>query len=87
MVTDQSAADMVAVLEARGLLARIPDPADRRRRLLRLTEAGRELLDRVRRDVEAVEDRMLSPLDAGEASDLRRHVTACRAALADLPPH
>jgi DNA-binding MarR family transcriptional regulator len=43
-VTDQSAADMIGVLAARGLVSRVPDPADRRRRVLRLTAAGQDLL-------------------------------------------
>ncbi|MEU4253511.1 MarR family transcriptional regulator [Amycolatopsis sp. NPDC026612] len=86
-VTDQSAADMVGVLEGRGLILRHPDPGDRRRRVLRLTAAGRELLDRVRADVAAVEERMLSPLGADEADDLRRYVTACRGALSNSLPH
>jgi DNA-binding MarR family transcriptional regulator len=86
-VTDQSAADMVGVLEGRDLILRHPDPGDRRRRVLRLTAEGQELLDRVRADVEAVEERMLSPLAADEADDLRRYVTACRGALSSSLPH
>jgi DNA-binding MarR family transcriptional regulator len=86
-VTDQSAADMVGVLEDRGLLLRDADPADRRRRVLCLTDDGRALLTRLREEVAAVEARMLSPLTADEAEDLRRYVVACRGALADTPPH
>ena len=86
-VTDQSAADMIAVLEERGLARRHPDPRDRRRRVVRLTEAGQELLDRVRADVSAIEARMLSPLAEDEATAFRRYVAVCRGALADAPPH
>ena len=86
-VTDQSAADMVAVLEGRGLVSRLPDPADRRRRVLRLTDEGRSLLESLRAEVAAVESRMLSPLTATEADDLRRFVATCRGALASTPPH
>ena len=85
-VTDQSAADMVAVLEERGLLSRIPDPVDRRRRVLRLTERGQELLDRFRDDVTRLESRMVAPLTPAQAEDLRRYVTLCRAALDSQPP-
>jgi DNA-binding MarR family transcriptional regulator len=84
-VTDQSAADMVAVLEERGLLSRMPDPVDRRRRVLRLTEGGRELLDRFRDDVTRLEARMLAPLTAAQAEDLRHSVALCRAALDSHP--
>ena len=86
-VTDQSAADMVRVLEERGLIERVPDPEDRRRRVLRLTGPGRELLDRVRGDVDEVEALMLSALSADEAEALRRSLTTCRAVLASAPPH
>jgi DNA-binding MarR family transcriptional regulator len=86
-VTDQSAADMVGALEERGLVVRVADPADRRRRVLRLTDEGRSLLDSLRGEVAGVEQRMLSALTPAEATDLRRFVTACRGALADTPPH
>jgi DNA-binding MarR family transcriptional regulator len=86
-VTDQSAADMVAVLEDRDLISRLPDPVDRRRRVLRLTSAGQALLDRTRGDVEAVETQMLAPLSPSEATSLRRYVSACRSALSSAPPH
>ena len=86
-VTDQSASDMVAALEDRGLIRRHPDPDDRRRRVLRLTDAGREFLEEARSGVEGVEAQMLAPLTADEAASFRRFVTACRAALASTPPH
>jgi DNA-binding MarR family transcriptional regulator len=86
-VTDQSAADMIAALEDRGLILRHADQVDRRRRVLRLTDSGQSLLDQVRADVEAVEARMLAPLAADEAESLRRFVTACRNALSSAPPH
>ena len=86
-VTDQSASDMVAALEDRGLILRHPDPDDRRRRVLRLTDAGTAFLVDARDDVEAVEAQMLAPLTATQAASFREYVTACRAALASTPPH
>jgi DNA-binding MarR family transcriptional regulator len=86
-VTDQSAADMIAVLEERGLIERRPDPADRRRRVLRLTGPGAALLDRLRGDVAAVEQRMLASLSGDQSDELRRYVVTCRAALSERPPH
>lgn len=38
------ASKLIATLEDRALVARVPDPADARARRLRLTEAGREVL-------------------------------------------
>ncbi|MGY1706677.1 MarR family winged helix-turn-helix transcriptional regulator [Geodermatophilus sp. SYSU D00697] len=84
-VTDQSAADMVAVLEERGLVSRIPDPGDRRRRVLRITDRGRELLDRFRDAVGDLETRMVAPLTPAQAEDLRRYVLLCRTALDHAP--
>lgn len=86
-VTDQSAADMVGALEERGLVVRVPDATDRRRRVLRLTTEGRSLLDSLRDEVSGVEARMLASLSQAEAADLRRFVTACRGSLASAPPH
>lgn len=86
-VTDQSAADMVGVLEDCGLISRVPDPADRRRRVLRLTGEGQELLNQVRGEVDAIEGRMLSQLAPDEAEEFRRYVTVCRRALYSAPPH
>jgi DNA-binding MarR family transcriptional regulator len=85
-VTDQSAADMVSALRERGLIARVRDPKDRRRRILRLTAAGQELLEEVRGDVESVEAEMLAPLASAEATDLRHYITRCRAALSHHAP-
>jgi len=86
-VTDQTMADMITALEGRGLIARRPDPRDRRRRAIRLTAAGQDLLDRVREQVAEVETRLVSGLNAREAKEFRRYVTLCHAALADKPPH
>ncbi|WP_309235614.1 MarR family transcriptional regulator [Amycolatopsis sp. SID8362] len=86
-VTDQAMADMVVALERLGFIAREGDPRDRRRRVIRLTGAGGEVLDRVRDDVAALEQRMLAKLDAGDAARFRDYVVACHSALSDRPSH
>jgi DNA-binding MarR family transcriptional regulator len=53
-------------LEARGLLRRTPDPADRRNRVVALTPAGRELLAACRAGIREVEAELLSGLDPAE---------------------
>lgn len=53
-------------LEARGLLRRTPDPADRRNRVVALTPAGRELAASCRAGVREVEAELLSALDPPE---------------------
>ena len=51
-------------LEARALLHRRPDPDDRRNRIVILTDAGRTLLAKCRRDIRAMETDLLSTLSA-----------------------
>jgi DNA-binding MarR family transcriptional regulator len=80
-VTDQSMADMVTTLLNRGLIERHRDPADRRRLVIALTPAGYLLLDRLRPQVAALQDRMVSLLSDGQASDLHHSLELCRRAL------
>ncbi|WP_052852541.1 MarR family winged helix-turn-helix transcriptional regulator [Streptomyces avicenniae] len=58
-------------LESARLVRRRPDPADRRARIIEVTEEGRRALDAARADVEAVETRLLADLDGGDAAQLR----------------
>jgi DNA-binding MarR family transcriptional regulator len=86
-VTDQTMAGMVTALEQRGFIKRENDTHDRRRRVIRLTAAGRRVLDRFRDKVAAVEEELVSGLGTHEAAELRNYVVACHAALAENPPH
>lgn len=85
-VTNQSMADMVTVLEARGLIERHRDPADRRRLVIALTAAGRRLLRRYRDKVAEIETHMLEGLNDRQASELRENILLCRANLAVHEP-
>src|ERR1051326_2087414 len=85
-VTNQSMADMVTVLEARGLIERHRAPADRRRLVIALTAAGRRLLRKYRDKVAAIESLMLAGLDDRQAAELRRNILVCRANLAVHEP-
>ena len=58
-------------LESRGLVARKPDPDDRRRNLIGLTGEGRKALRRGKRASDAAEAELLSDLDEGDAAKLR----------------
>lgn len=58
-------------LEAAEYAERRRDPLDRRRHLVHITAAGRRALDRAERAQEAVEDDVLSALDADERATLR----------------
>ena len=57
-VTKQAVSQVIDILVNRGYLERSPDPDDRRRIALELTERGREVVDAVVRGVETV-DRQL----------------------------
>jgi DNA-binding MarR family transcriptional regulator len=57
-------------LEALGLVERLPDPSDRRGRLVALTDRGRELVDTAVGDHLENEGRLLEALDAEERKQL-----------------
>jgi DNA-binding MarR family transcriptional regulator len=59
-------------LEAAGFAQRRRDPADRRRHIVELTDAGRDAFQRAEHAREAVEDDVLAALDAEERETLRR---------------
>ena len=80
-VTAQSMADMITALEGRGLIERHRDQADRRRLVVALTTAGRELLGIYREQVAALEARMLAGLGGEEISRLRHCLHVCHANL------
>jgi DNA-binding MarR family transcriptional regulator len=58
-------------LEDAGWLQRRRDPADRRRHVIELTDAGRRALARAREAQEALEEEILAGLDADERAQLR----------------
>lgn len=59
-------------LEQKGLVAREVSPTDRRARVLTVTDAGQDLLARVRPVVRDLQDDILSGLDADEKAELLR---------------
>jgi DNA-binding MarR family transcriptional regulator len=69
-VDRSSASDVLGRLEARGWTERTADPLDRRTRRVALTTTGRQLLDRIRRPVLRVQERILEPVPQGERNRL-----------------
>ena len=57
-------------LVARGLVAAAPDPADARRRVLALTDAGRALIEAALPVAAGITAETLAPLDANECATL-----------------
>ncbi|WP_446214867.1 MarR family winged helix-turn-helix transcriptional regulator [Micromonospora sp. IBHARD004] len=70
--------DVVAVLNelaAKNLVVRAPDPADRRRNVITLTDAGRRELRRMGETLDRVQDTLLAPLSGPERDQLTRLLT------------
>ena len=60
----------VTDLEERGYLERTPDPADRRRNLVRITDSGAEFLAELDTEVAAAQEELLAPLSTQEREAL-----------------
>jgi DNA-binding MarR family transcriptional regulator len=76
-ITKQAMAQLVAHLEAHGYVERVPDPSDRRAKLVRTTARGRDVFSVVREFLAEVDARLAARL--GEAK-----VRRLRALLQDL---
>ncbi|MEZ5092846.1 MarR family winged helix-turn-helix transcriptional regulator [Nocardioides sp.] len=69
-IAPRSATEVVDDLEARGLVARGPDPDDRRATKVALTAAGEGLRDRLEGARRAASDQRLAALSAAERDQL-----------------
>jgi MarR family transcriptional regulator, lower aerobic nicotinate degradation pathway regulator len=70
--------DMVALvndLVAQGLVARTPDPTDRRRNVVTITARGRSHLERLDARVATLQDDLLAPLTSDERHQLTQLLT------------
>jgi len=65
-----STADIIARLLRRGLVARIPDDRDRRRKLVVLTDRARSVLEEITPAVELVQRDLVAPLPEADATRL-----------------
>lgn len=66
-----SMVSLVDALESKELVVRRPDPQDRRRNVVELTEAGAQTLRRATKASDKAEQRLLSALTQPEAVQLR----------------
>ena len=90
-VSQQQAANVLGVdrttmvalldaLEAKGVVSRHPDPQDRRRNVVELTEEGMQTFRRASAVYDRAERSFLEPLGARDAQHLRRYLHALVAA-------
>lgn len=85
MYRPQATHEMLVALEADGLIERLPDPRDKRRRLVYLTPRGAEVLAEAHRRAIAIEERMMSGLTETERSTFRTWLVRAAAALRPVP--
>jgi DNA-binding MarR family transcriptional regulator len=67
----RNAVPIIETSVEQGLLIRLVDPADRRRRVLKLTPHGRRVAQRLRRLSADIENDLLTPLDPAQRTGLR----------------
>lgn len=77
-MTKQAMAELVLHLENRGYVVREPDPTDRRAKLVRPTERGREVVAIAQNLVPQLEDRITAVLGAERVAALRADLDTIR---------
>lgn len=75
-LTKQALAQALAPLEAGGYVEVVPDPADRRARVVRLSDRGREVTDAVRTLLDGVEEQWATRVGETDYATARRVLTA-----------
>jgi MarR family transcriptional regulator, lower aerobic nicotinate degradation pathway regulator len=61
---------IVSELEREGLIARVRDPADRRRNVVTITSAGKSTLNRLDARIDRAQRELMAPLSASERREL-----------------
>ncbi|WP_369371334.1 MarR family winged helix-turn-helix transcriptional regulator [Promicromonospora sp. Populi] len=74
-------------LEELGLVSRVPDPADRRNRVVSLTGEGRRVLKRCKAEIREMERDLLHGIPAGDRAAFERSLTALVESLDDVSDH
>ena len=82
-MTKQSMAELVAHLERHGYVERVPDPGDRRAKLVRATARGREVFALARATMADVDARLDAALGAERVAELRALLVEVGAALGE----
>jgi DNA-binding MarR family transcriptional regulator len=80
-MTKQAMAELVGHLEAHGYLARVPDPTDRRAKLVLPTDRGRDVITIAQQFAPEVEERLTRQLGPQRLRALREDLDAIRRAV------
>ena len=84
-MTKQAMAELVRHLEQHGYVARVPDPADRRAKLVRPTADGRQVVAIAQELVPEVEQRIAAVLGVERARALRHDLRVLHDAIVSEP--
>ncbi len=76
MITSGGMTAALDRLERKAFITRSPNPADRRGNLVRLTDAGREVVDEAMRLHADAEHKLVAALSEGDAAELQRLLRA-----------
>ncbi|MHB1067714.1 MAG: MarR family winged helix-turn-helix transcriptional regulator [Candidatus Nanopelagicales bacterium] len=83
-VTTPSTTSLLDTLERRGLVTRLPDPDDRRKILVALTDAGQRVVDEFLPQVVALQTAALARLSESERAQLLHCLTVIQETVAGL---
>lgn len=84
IVTTASVTSLLDTLERRGLVERRPDPADRRRLLVAITDDGLALVDQFLPEVVALQTAVMAQLSEAQRQQLVKLLATVRHGLDDL---
>lgn len=85
-ITKQAMAELVVYLESHGYVSRETDPNDRRAKIVRPTEQGREVIAIAQGLVPELEERMIATLGAKRVSALRADLETIQDIAASMKP-
>jgi DNA-binding MarR family transcriptional regulator len=84
-MTKQAMGELVGHLEERGYVDRVPDPNDRRAKLVRPTAKGREVYAVVRELIPELEERLAETIGPNRVHQLRRDLQTIRETFGSTP--
>jgi DNA-binding MarR family transcriptional regulator len=81
IVTTATVTSLLDTLERRGLVVRLPDPDDRRRLLIAITDEARQIVDQFLPEVVALQTAVMTGLNETERQRLLRSLAVIRAGM------